>query len=299
MSECRLNKCLIENCKDCIIRLYGMAVQMKFPGIIDDDEEWAQLIISEGQGKINCIAIEVLKQMVIIEMDKVDFLERHLTEFFNDTNYALHDIQAPIRTIRLFVEMILNEDQLVDKEKIYSYLQRVYKSSINVGEMLNDINDIMALGLRSLEKIEIIDFNEILDDAALHLHGLIQEKNAQVIYEGEFPVLKANRLRWVRIFQNLISNGILYNNSDIPTVKIYYEGNNVYIEDNGIGIPEDKQKTIFELFMRLSDRSTMAVGTGAGLYMCKKFVQMDRADIRVHHSEIDKGTTFIINLPTS
>jgi signal transduction histidine kinase len=106
-------------------------------------------------------------------------------------------------------------------------------------------------------------------------------------------------LRWVRIFQNLISNGILYNNSDIPTVKIYYEGNNIYIEDNGIGIPEDKQKTIFELFMRLSDRSTMAVGTGAGLYMCKKFVQMDRADIRVHHSEIDKGTTFIINLPTS
>jgi signal transduction histidine kinase len=176
-------------------------------------------------------------------------------------------------------------------------LQRVYKSSINVGEMLNDINDIMALGIRPSEKIEIIDFNDILDDAVLHLHGLIQEKNAQVIYEGEFPVLMANRLRWVRIFQNLINNGILYNHSDIPIVKIYYEGNNVYIEDNGIGIPEKKQEAIFELFMRLSDRSTMAIGTGAGLYMCKRFTQMDRADIRVHHSELNKGTTFVITLP--
>jgi signal transduction histidine kinase len=276
-----------------------MAVQMKFPDIIDDDEEWAQIIISEYQGKTNCISIEILKKMVIIETDKVVFLEKHLTEFFNDTYYALHDIQAPIRTIRLFVEMILNEKELVNKEKIFSYLQRVYKSSINVGEMLNDINDIMALGLRSLEKIEIINFNEVLDDAVLHLHGLIQEKNAHVIYEGKFPVLKANRLRWVRIFQNLISNGILYNYSEIPIVKIYYEDQNIYIEDNGIGIPEDKYQVVFELFMRLSDRSTMAEGTGAGLYMCKKFTQMDRADIHVHHSEMGKGTTFVINIASS
>ena len=103
----------------------------------------------------------------------------------------------------------------------------------------------------------------------------------------------------LQIFQNLISNGLKYNNESMPIIKVACElKDQTYFfsfRDNGIGLNMDYQHKIFEAFQRLHGKDKYE-GTGIGLAICKKLITQNRGDIWVE-STPGEGSTFYISLP--
>ena len=109
----------------------------------------------------------------------------------------------------------------------------------------------------------------------------------------------AHKHAFTTIFQNLIENGIKYNESSKPRINIRTEEEKdkfiIAIQDNGIGIEEAYHEKIFQFFKRLHNQEKYQ-GTGIGLSLCKKIVRNYDGNITVS-SEIGQGTTFKIILP--
>lgn len=287
------NNSVIEVCRNCILNLSILAEKLGY-----DKEIWIKNAVGEIRegDDFYCVSMQKLQDMVVSLSNKSNSAEVELTNLLNDIKDALHDIQAPVRSVRSFSEMLLEMAHECDDDTL-DYLHKIHNASIRITDMLNDIKDIMILGKKKSEIIKIIDFQQIIKDVEDNLHDIITDRNAKIIINTKnMPIFRSNVLRWIRIFQNLVLNAIIYNVSDSPIINIWFEDNKIFIKDNGMGIPEEKIEIIFELFTRLSDRQEMAAGTGAGLFMCRKFLSMDGCLINVDNSDFS-GTIFIISLP--
>ncbi|MFT5336620.1 MAG: chemotaxis family two-component system sensor kinase Cph1 [Sphingobacteriales bacterium] len=109
-----------------------------------------------------------------------------------------------------------------------------------------------------------------------------------------------NEVELNQLFQNLISNGIKFqNSSQVPEVDILYSSipgfHKFVVKDNGIGIPKKHQDRIFAVFQRLHN-TTDYPGTGIGLATCKKIVNLHKGELKVVSKE-GKGSEFHIVLP--
>ena len=136
--------------------------------------------------------------------------------------------------------------------------------------------------------------NQVLSNLEL----FIKENNATVSHDP-LPVVMADSIQLVQVFQNLIINGIKFHSEGAPKIHISVEKKaNEWVfsvQDNGIGIDPQYFKTIFEIFKRLHKREEYS-GTGIGLAICKKIVERCGGRIWVE-SELGKGSTFYLTLP--
>jgi light-regulated signal transduction histidine kinase (bacteriophytochrome) len=143
-----------------------------------------------------------------------------------------------------------------------------------------------------------INLNRILERVQDNLNTLIVERNAQVEF-FDLPVVFGDVVYLTQLFQNLISNAIKYNTSEIPKVCITCERKGtkdvVLIADNGIGIPERYHKKVFELFQRLHSKDKYS-GSGIGLAVCKKIMQQMDGDIYVSDNP-SGGSVFHLEFP--
>ena len=115
------------------------------------------------------------------------------------------------------------------------------------------------------------------------------------------PKITGNKLYLSLLFQNLIENGIKYNQSDNPNVNISFQKQDELVklvfQDNGIGISDEFSAAIFEPFQRLHSRRNYE-GTGLGLSICKKIVETHDGKIWVQpNRENVNGTKFVVQLP--
>jgi signal transduction histidine kinase len=145
-----------------------------------------------------------------------------------------------------------------------------------------------------------VNVSEIIQDAVSVLELAIEKANAR-IEVGELPVIDADGVQILHLFQNLIDNSIKYCKiSEPPVVKIYSTVNEgscvIFIEDNGIGFEEHYLDQIFKPFQRLHGRSSTYEGTGMGLAICRKIVEKHGGTITAR-SAPGQGSTFIINFP--
>ncbi|MNL11031.1 Sensor protein SrrB [compost metagenome] len=148
---------------------------------------------------------------------------------------------------------------------------------------------------------ELINFRELINGVTENLK-FIGDNNRMVEFKIEISdeaSFYSDKNRLITILNNLISNAIRYQNSQIqnPFVNIKIETSptetNIFIQDNGIGIDEESQSKIFNMFYRVSQES---VGSGLGLYIVKEAVNKLNGDIKVK-SQIGEGTTFLIKIP--
>ena len=126
----------------------------------------------------------------------------------------------------------------------------------------------------------------------------IKEKRAD-IFRDELPVIHSYQPLLFVLYKNLIENGLKYNVSEKPEIKIEYNEDSYThfftIEDNGIGIAEEHKNEVFEMFKRLHSRSEYG-GSGMGLSICKKILVKLGGDINIVKSS-PAGTTFQITIP--
>ena len=221
---------------------------------------------------------------------------------------ASHDLQAPLRKIRMFSDRLLAGPESSLSKDGRLYLSRIQEVSKRMQDLINDILRFSKISVEK-ESFTEVDLNGVLREVISEMEGTIKEKNAEIILE-QLPLLPASTVLMGPLFSNLIGNSLKYcKNQRPPRIRGRYEqavtgGNGrepealygrIYIEDNGIGFEEQYSKTIFSLFKRLHGKQDYA-GTGIGLALCKKIAENHQGFISAS-SEYGKGARFNVYLP--
>ena len=185
-----------------------------------------------------------------------------------------------------------------DNDKEFSDQTKQYLSMIEdkVEKMDRLIQGILTYSkVESIETLtEKIDLNKKIKKIINIIHI---PSNIKVIIKNELPIINADRFRMQQLFQNLISNAVIYIDKPEGIVEIDYEEhkkNYVFsIKDNGPGIALENQEKIFKIFQSYTNHDK---STGIGLSIVKRIVDCYKGKIWIE-SELGKGTTFYINLP--
>jgi light-regulated signal transduction histidine kinase (bacteriophytochrome) len=127
----------------------------------------------------------------------------------------------------------------------------------------------------------------------------IAEKNSEIIC-GDLPVVLADPIAMIQLFQNLIGNALKFQRNEKPVVHVVCEPRRgsdwlFSIRDNGIGIDPVNFERLFQVFQRLHTKQEYP-GTGIGLAICKKIVEHHGGQIWLE-SEPGKGTVFFFTIP--
>lgn len=215
--------------------------------------------------------------------------------------YAVsHDLKEPLRMIGSFSRLLSKKYKKETDETDQEYFGYISDGVKRMTGLLDGLLEYAKLGKHS-EKLELVDLQRVFEDICITLHVKIQESDAKVYFE-DLPTIYTNRMMIFQLFQNLVANAVKFRKPDVaPIVNIEFEETEedfkIKVIDNGIGIPEQHQKTIFKIFARLH-RKEEYEGTGIGLAMCKKIVTHLKGDINLT-SEVGVGTTFVVTLPQS
>jgi light-regulated signal transduction histidine kinase (bacteriophytochrome) len=151
---------------------------------------------------------------------------------------------------------------------------------------------------------QAVDLNEIVKQLQqLELSVLLEEKHATIEIPQPLPCVEADPVQIRQLMQNLIANGVKYQKKgNMPhitiTTKPAADGMvGIEVTDNGIGIAPQYLQSIFTMFRRLHSRDEYE-GTGIGLTVCKKIVELHGGKIGVE-SQTDKGSTFWFTMPAA
>jgi len=191
------------------------------------------------------------------------------------------------------------------------YFQILKQSSARMEELVADLLVVSRIdqGTLPIEKAKF-SFKELMDEIIFEFDAYLKASNISLKIDGPktMPKLNQNESQIRDVVQNLLDNAIRYSvNSDEggkrPKVHIKYgvRAKNLFfeIEDNGVGIPKEDQKHIFEKFFRSRNALKQETqGSGLGLYIAKSLVVLAGGKI-TFRSQQDKGSTFSFTIPLS
>ncbi|HTF28822.1 MAG TPA: response regulator [Flavitalea sp.] len=223
---------------------------------------------------------------------------------------ASHDLQEPLRKIRMFSDRLaLKYNNMMDDDG-RTNIQRIHKAA---ERMQNLITDILTFSKISVDTPSFVncDMNGLIEEVLVDLDEEVKSKNGKVTID-KLPALNVNPSLIKPLFHNLIGNALKYSRKDTsPVVRITSEISaqlngkttlgvspkycRIFIQDNGIGFDQKYAEEIFGMFKRLHHNSEFQ-GTGIGLALCKKIVEQHKGYISAR-SKINEGSTFIISLP--
>jgi len=230
----------------------------------------------------------------------IDRLEQSFTMVQQFSHDAAHEIRTPLTVIRGEIEELLKDESTSDNTSstLESILEEIqYLSSITDKLLLIHTLDTGRIEYHftdiNLERIVL----EVYEDAQVLSH----EKNLGIQLKQTIPsYVRGNEELLIRLMWNVVDNAIKYTPAGgRVTIAMEKTGENadIIVEDTGLGIPVDDIPKIFDRFYRVAkSRSKELGGSGLGLAICKWIVELHSGFIRVH-SEVKKGSRFIIRLP--
>jgi PAS domain S-box-containing protein len=256
--------------------------------------------IKEGKNNMGiCIACQDItnRKQAELEREKLtaDMVGRNrdLEQF---TYILSHNLRAPVASM-LGLTRVLDEMELSEEDRSF-YNSQVYSSAEQLDEVIRDLNQVLNLRRSATESKEPINLYKLVERVKEDLYLLNVENTAQIEVDFEIDEIYSLKSHFYTIFANLISNGIKFKKPDThPVIRITTKQRDAKLLlsflDNGIGIDlERKAEHMFGLYKRFHSHLS---GKGMGLYMTKAHVEILGGTISVE-SEVNKGTTFIIDL---
>ena len=203
-----------------------------------------------------------------------------------------HELKTPLMSISGYAELMMNG--MVPPDKMQDFAGRIFHESERLSNLVADIIQLSRLDEKNSDlPFELVDLYELAEDIVLHLDSAASKKNINVSLEGNAVTVQGVRHVIYEMLYNIADNAIRYTDQN-GTVNIFtgtVNGHAFYrVEDNGIGIPENEQKRIFERFYRVDKSHSRATGgTGLGLSIVKHGAILHNAEIKLE-SEPGKGT---------
>lgn len=214
-----------------------------------------------------------------------------------------HELRTPLNSI-IGYSQILNQNPSGNlNEKDLKYSHNILNSGEHLLELINSILDISKIEAGKMEyEPELVNLPETIDDIIGLVKPLAMKKSIDIRFINNSAIDKvwADRVKFKQILHNLLSNAIKFT-PEKEQVKIYLSTGDgtaqISVADSGIGIPKDKFEDIFDPFKQVNSSSSREYeGTGLGLALVKKYVEMHDGEIWVE-SEAGSGSTFTFTLP--
>jgi len=222
---------------------------------------------------------------------------RQSNEDLNQFAYAAsHDLQEPLRMIALYSEMLEKEYSGKLGEEADQFIRFVISGAHRMEMLLKDLLAYSQAGSVAGPAVPV-DCGKVIEKVLLNLKAAVEENGAVVVCEG-LPVVEADEIRLIQLFQNLVSNAIKYRRAEPPRIRITAQRREFdwlfSVEDNGIGIRPEYSQQVFGIFKRLHGHTYP--GTGIGLAICQRIVERYSGRIWVE-SMLGKGSKFCFTLP--
>jgi signal transduction histidine kinase len=240
-------------------------------------------------------------------------LARSNAELEQFSSVASHDLQEPLRKIRMYGDRLRGRVGDSLGEEANSDLERMESAAARMQKLINDLLDFSRVTHRGKD-FERVNLAEVTEEVVSDLEARILELGAQVAV-GELPVIDADRTQMRQLVQNLIGNALKFHRpQEPPLVRISsqviagqqprFPGESgagercvITVQDNGIGFEEKHAERVFAAFERLHSRSAYE-GTGIGLSIARKIVWRHGGHITAK-GVINEGATFTVTLPLS
>ncbi|MCF0073007.1 ATP-binding protein [Dyadobacter sp. CY261] len=238
-------------------------------------------------------------------------LNRSNQELARFAYVASHDLQEPARKMIVFSEMMLGRFQHLLPAEGINFLTRIKAASERMVAVIRDLLDYSRISAGEQVEMELVVFSEIIQHIEEHFDEQISESGAEIRQMGN-AFLQGNKRLLTLLFQNLVGNGLkfvgagvkpvisvnirtLAKDEQLPECDERTEWVRVDVTDNGIGFDEQYFDKIFQMFQRLHTQEQFK-GTGIGLAICKRIIEMHQGHIRVK-SQVNGGSVFSIYLP--
>lgn len=230
-------------------------------------------------------------------------VEQSNLELENFATIASHDLQAPLRKIMTFGDMLAHSagDKLPPDGR--DYLERMKKAAQRMQTLITDLLDLSRVN-RKGKPFRKTDLREVARLAIEDLSEMAQARNAEIVLDVQGTLLDADQDQLRQVLVNLIENGIKFSHpATSPRIKICSQVHNgqdgqlcsLHVQDNGIGIQPEHFDRIFEVFTRLHGQDAYP-GTGIGLSLVKKIVERHHGEVVVS-SAPGQGSDFVVQLP--
>ena len=224
---------------------------------------------------------------------------------------ASHDLQEPLRKIRVFSQMLETRIGEAFDEQSRNYMNKIQSASERMQTLIRDVLTYSEL-IKDNEAFVPVDLNKILDEIVSDYELLIAQKGAAIHYAG-LPTLEAIPLQMTQLFSNLVSNSLKFAKAGVAPViqlsvkKIFAseavlaglaadgEYYHFRYSDNGIGFRPEYSEKIFNIFQRLHGKSEYE-GTGIGLAMCRK-IAINHLGMLDAKGSSENGAVFNVYLP--
>ena len=231
---------------------------------------------------------------------QLEIANKHKSDFLANMS---HELRTPLNAIIGFSE-VLSERMFGElNEKQADYLKDIHESGKHLLSLINDILDLSKIeaGRMDLE-ISTFDLPSALSNAMTLVRERAQRHGIELTLEvdKDLGAFQADERKFKQIVLNLLSNAVKFT-PDGGRVSVSAKKDTTHVEiavkDTGIGIAPEDQAAVFEEFKQVGrDYTKKAEGTGLGLALTKRFVELHGGEIRLE-SALGKGSTFTISLP--
>lgn len=247
--------------------------------------------------KETVLALQAAKEEVSLSLEKEKELSQLKSRF---VSMASHEFRTPLSAIQLSSVLIEKYSAQHDNGNIAKHIEKIKNSVRNLTSILNDFLSLEKLEAGKVEPVfvtfDIVKFSEeIIEEMQL-----IAKQNQLIVYEhtGTESITKLDQTLLKNCIINLIGNAIKYSgentfiefNTEITEKQLV-----ITVKDNGIGIPENDQKHLFEAFFRAHNTGNIP-GTGLGLNIVTRYANLMNGKIKFQ-SKVNKGTSFTISFP--
>lgn len=294
----------IENKKPNLIEKYGLIARdggvSSFELYLEQFNEWYNVSVSCPRKGFFCTLFEKTtikkkyEEKIQKTLEELKLSNKELEQF---AYVASHDLQEPLRMVSSFTSLLKTKYKDVIDEKGNMYIDYAVDGALRMQALINDLLDFSRVSTKG-DSFSSFDSNELLGKALSNLRPAIEEAGA-IVTNDELPNVIADGNQLVRVFQNLISNGIKFRGEANPNIhvscKVINKTYQFSISDNGIGLDTKFSDKVFAIFQRLHTRDKFP-GTGIGLAICKRIIKRHHGRIWVE-STIKKGSTFYFTIP--
>ncbi|MGD9680106.1 MAG: ATP-binding protein [Candidatus Obscuribacterales bacterium] len=209
-----------------------------------------------------------------------------------------HDLKEPIRTMATYAHLVADSIPRSPGSELDEMLKFMVEAGVRASDRIQDVLAYSSIGKRKFQ-LDSVDLNKLVKTVIKDLSQTVAANKARIDV-SRLPVLQVNESTMMLLFQNLIANAIKFRGTKKPEVKIESrrDGDEYVfsVADNGIGVDPEGADKVFEMFQRLHpDRFP---GTGIGLSICKKVVNMHGGKIWVEPGK-DGGSVFYFTIPAN